>query len=254
MIRSLVVEDELVAAEVLVEYIGRLPGFKVVGQVGTGGEALQRLRTGAIDLVFLDIYLPDVSGLDVLRRLRGAGNMVDVIAITGARDTAVMRTAISFGVVHYLVKPFTFSVVRQRLERFQDYRRQTASEHTVFVQQDVDDLLGRLRGTAHSEAPNLPKGISRESLRAVIATLQECGSHGMSAEEVAHVLESSRVTARRYLEYLVESNLALRRARYQRTGRPLLEYVWRIEAWPGSNSEKGDESGGLRFTHSSRPT
>src|SRR5689334_21316568 len=103
MIRSLVVEDEVVAAEALVQYIERLPGFEVAGQVSTGGEALQRLATEAIDLVLLDIYLPDISGLELLRRVRGAGNTVDIIAITRSRDLAVMQAAVSFGVVQYLV-------------------------------------------------------------------------------------------------------------------------------------------------------
>jgi response regulator of citrate/malate metabolism len=232
MIRALVVEDEPVVAEALVEYIERLPGFKVASQVRTGGEALQQLATDAIDLVLLDIYLPDMSGLDLLRRLRGAGNTVDVIAITRARDLAVVQAAVSFGVVQYLVKPFTFSLVRQRLERHQEYRARTAKDRMIFVQQDVDDLLMRQRGTEHGEALDLPKGISRESLQAVIAALRQCAWGGKSAEEVAHVLETSRVTARRYLEYLVESGLVLRSARYQRAGRPQLEYTWRTDNSP----------------------
>jgi response regulator of citrate/malate metabolism len=231
MIRSLVVEDEQVAAEALAQCINRLPGFEVVDRVDTGAEALQRLATEDIDLVLLDVYLPDTSGLDVLRRLRGAGNTVDVIAITRARDLEVMQAAVSFGVVQYLVKPFTCNVVRQRLKRYEDYRARAGKDRMIFVQQDVDDLLKRLRGTERSEALDLPKGISRESLEAVIATLRECVSVGMSADEVAEVLRTSRVTARRYLEYLAESGLVSRCARYQRTGRPQLEYSWRSDSW-----------------------
>jgi len=239
MIRALVVEDELVAAEALVEYIERLSGFENAGHVHTGGEALQRLATEQVDLVLLDIYLPDISGLDLLRRLRGAGNTVDVIAMTRARDLTVVQAAVSFGVIQYLVKPFTFSTVKQRLEHYRDYAARPADDRMIFVQQDVDSLLKRLRWSDYGDTLDLPKGISRESLRAVIAALQQCGTGGMSADELANVLNTSRVTARRYLEYLVESGLVVRHPRYKHAGRPQLEYTWRVDSWPDIDTPEG---------------
>jgi response regulator of citrate/malate metabolism len=221
----LIVEDDLLTAEALAEYVSRLPGFAVAGHAGCGMDALHRLATNPVDLVLLDIYLPDMSGLDVLRRVRGAGNTVDVVAVTRARDLAVVQAAVSYGVTQYLVKPFTFSTVRQRLERYHAYRVRRADRALLVAQQDIDNLLGDLHDTA--EGRGLPKGISRESLHAVVATVQDRGAGaGVSAAEVATTLGASRVTARRYLEYLVEAGLVRRRARYLGAGRPELEYYW----------------------------
>lgn len=224
-IRVLIVEDDLLTAEALAEYVSRLPGFAVTGHARSGMDALHRLAASPVDLVLLDIYLPDMSGLDLLRRVRGAGNTVDVVAVTRARDLTVVQAAVSYGVTQYLVKPFTYSTVRQRLERYHAYRVRRADRALLVAQQDIDTLLGDLHDAA--EGRGLPKGISRESLHAVVATVQDRSTgHGVSAAEVATALGASRVTARRYLEYLVDAGLVRRRARYHGAGRPELEYYW----------------------------
>ncbi|MGE3285826.1 MAG: response regulator [Pseudonocardia sp.] len=219
----LIVEDDPLSAEALASYVERVPGFAVVGHARTGREAWQRLATDGADLVFLDIHLPDTTGLDILRRLRGAGNTVEVVAVTRARDLAVVRAAVAFGVTHYLVKPFTFANVRQRLEAYGAFRRRAAEGEPLVGQKDVDALVGGLRETREDLAAP-PKGISEESLRAVVAAVRS--GRGMSAAEVAARLGVSRVTARRYLEHLVETGLVHRHARYQGAGRPELEYTW----------------------------
>jgi response regulator of citrate/malate metabolism len=234
----LIVEDEPTAAEALALHVERVPGFGVVGHVSTGANALRRAAAGGVDLVLLDIYLPDMSGLEVLRRLRAAGRTVDVIATTRARDLSVVQASVSFGVTQYLVKPFTFGAVRQKLERYSAYRATLQGGDLPVAQGEIDNLFGALRATA--EPTGLPKGISRESLEAVVATLRTAleqdatGAHppvdegvgARSAGEVARNLGMSRVTTRRYLEYLVDAGLAQRQARYGSTGRPELEYRW----------------------------
>jgi response regulator of citrate/malate metabolism len=225
VIDVLIVEDDPPAAEALAQYIDRLPGFTFAGQARTGADGLRRVATGHIDLVLLDIYLPDMTGLEVLRRLRGGGNTIDVMAVTHVRDLAVVQAAVSYGVAQYLVKPFTFQGVRRRLERYEAYRAKRTHQAFPLAQADIDKLLGGLRDAA--DTGGLPKQISRESLHAVVATLNAQGeARGVSATELAHVLGASRVTARRYLEYLVDAGLVVREARYGETGRPELQYMW----------------------------
>jgi response regulator of citrate/malate metabolism len=234
VIGVLVVEDQPLAAEALVRCIDCLPGFTIVGQVQTGVEALHLLMSEHVDLVLLDIYLPDMSGLELLRRLRGGGNTVDVIVVTRARDLSVVHAAASYGVAHYLVKPFTFSAIRQRLERYQAFRSQPAGHALALAQQDVDRLLGRLRQSR--QLPAHADGISPESLHAVVALLRAREGTGVSAAEVASSLGTSRVTARRYLEYLVDGCLVRRRVRsHHGAGRPELEYSWLPDQEDGSD-------------------
>jgi response regulator of citrate/malate metabolism len=254
MIRVLIVEDEPIAAAAHAAYVARVPGFVVAGQAGTVADALRELANGRIDLVLLDMNLPDMHGLAVVRAMRAAGHTADVIAVTSARDLTVVRAAVSQGVVQYLLKPFVFAALRDKLGRYQAYRDQLAARRPVTAQHDVDRLLANLRG---ADAVTLPKGLSRESLDVVSELLRAAGTgtgpsaaadnttgpsaaadnttgpsaaadntRGLSAAEVARAIGASRVTARRYLEYLAEIGLAGRHARYRSAGRPELEFRW----------------------------
>ncbi|WP_432824659.1 response regulator [Dactylosporangium sp. CA-092794] len=222
MIRVLVVEDEPIAADAHVMYVGRVPGFTVAGRAGTAAEAMRTLGKAPVDLVLLDLNLPDMHGLDLVRAMRAAGHPADVIAVTSARDLDVVRAAVSQGIVQYLLKPFAFAALRDKLERYRQYREQLATADAVTGQQEVDGLLATLRG---QDPAHLPKGMSPESLTAV-AGLVRAASAGMSAAEVGERLQASRVTARRYLEHLAEQGAVVRHLRYRGAGRPEVEYRW----------------------------
>ncbi|MEO5743682.1 MAG: response regulator, partial [Terracoccus sp.] len=121
-LRVLVVEDEPIAAQAHTEYVSRVPGFVVVATVGTNREAMQALQRSPVDVVLLDMNLPDRHGLDVVRAMRAAGYRADVIAVTSARDLEVVRTSVSLGVVQYVLKPFVFTMLRDRLLAYRAYR------------------------------------------------------------------------------------------------------------------------------------
>jgi response regulator of citrate/malate metabolism len=221
-VRTLVVEDDPIAAEANAAHVRRVPGFTVVGVVGTAADALRAVERTPVDLLLLDVHLPDGNGLDVLRRLRAAGHTVDAIMVTRARDLAVVQAAVAFGATQYLVKPFTAAAVRTKLEAHREYRDRLDRADPVVAQADVDVLLGSVRG-APVPAGGLPKGIGRESLDAVVAALTGAGT-GLTASEVGDRLGTSRITARRYLEHLADTGLAVRHARYGDAGRPQVEY------------------------------
>jgi response regulator of citrate/malate metabolism len=222
-VRVLVVEDEAIASQAHAEYVGRVAGFEVAGVARSGVEALRLLGVERVDLVLLDMHLPDVHGLELLQRMRQEGHMCDVIAVTSARDVEVVKRAVAQGVVQYVLKPFTFAGLRTKLEQYAAYREQLGATGDEVVQGEVDQLFGLLRA---SDAVPLPKGLSSETLRLVTERLRSAPV-ALSATEVAEVAGTSRVTARRYLEHLAESGLAERQSRYGRSGRPEVEYRWR---------------------------
>lgn len=221
-LRVLVVEDEPIAADAHTAYVRRVTGFTVVGTVHTGREALRVLAGGGVDLVLLDMFLPDGHGLDVVRSMRAQGIPTDVIAVTSARDLEVVRAAVSLGVVQYLLKPFVFASLRDRLEAYGDYRRRTGEQVALATQGEVDQVFAELRAGA---ASSLPKGFSEDLWGRVLEAVRGAGA-GVSAGEVALVVGVSRVTARRYLEHLADSSMALRRSRHAGAGRPEVEYRW----------------------------
>ncbi|QKW09263.1 response regulator [Streptomyces sp. NA04227] len=218
-VRVLVVEDDPVAADAHVLYTQRVPGFTVVGTAYTAAEARRALeRTGA-DLVLLDLHLPDGHGLQLLRALRAAGHRADVIAVTSARDLTVVREGVSLGVVQYVLKPFTFATLRERLERYAQFRT-AAGEASG--QDEVDRTLAALRAPGPAQ---LPKGLSAPTLERVTRILRESGE-GVTATETAAAAGISRITARRYLEHLVTAGRAERCPQYGQVGRPELKYQW----------------------------
>ncbi len=222
-IRVLVVDDEPLLAAAHRAYVDRVPGFSVAGVVHAGADALRFVASHEVDLVLLDFYLPDMGGLDVCRALRARGRLVDVIAVTSARDVEVVRAAVSAGVVQYLLKPFTFNAFRDKLARYQDYRRQVGADGQATSQADVDRALWSLRG---SQEAALPKGMSSATLGAVVQTLQTA-AQPLTAGDLGELLGISRVTARRYLEHLIDTGSAERAPKYGGTGRPEHLYGWR---------------------------
>ncbi len=220
-IRVLVVDDEPLIAEAHRVYTEKVEGFAVVAVAHTAREAMTRLRATPIDLVLLDLNLPDKHGLEIVRALRAAGSGTDVLAVTSNRDIAMIRQAVALGVTHYLLKPFTFAAFRDKLDRYAHYRRQLAEASEVAAQHEVDRVFATLRGTGQD---TLPKGLDPRTFDLIRGALRGAAPAGLSAAEVAGRTGTSRVTARRYLEHLADAGRVVRNPRYGAPGRPEVEY------------------------------
>jgi response regulator of citrate/malate metabolism len=222
VIRTLVVDDDFMAVSVHRQFVDRLPGFEVVGEATTGREARALVESRQPDLVLLDIYLPDENGIDLMRKLRaGPLSRVDIIAITSAKDVDVLRDAMQLGVVHYIVKPFTFVTFRERLETYAEARRRLSDMHEA-EQRDIDRLYGLLRTS--SEA-SLPKGISPPTLTLVASLLKDSDA-ALSTAQLAELAGISQGVARRYLRFLADSGAVDFTLRYGAAGRPEHLYRW----------------------------
>lgn len=220
MIRTLVVDDDYRVCELHCAYVARVAGFEVAGRSHTGAAALSDVDTLQPDLVLLDVYLPDMSGLEVLRRLREDDHPpVDVIAITAARGVESLRAAMRGGVAHYLIKPFLFPTLEEKLLSYAAaHERMTQIAHAE--QGDVDRIFGALR-TAPSNV--LPKGLSDATLDLILDALGRARS-GLAAAAVAEATGVSRVTARRYLDHLCQLGRVELTMRYGAPGRPEHRY------------------------------
>ena len=222
MIRTLIIEDDFRVAEVHAAFVERVAGFTVVGTAHTAADGLAQAEALRPDLVLLDMYLPDRSGLDLLRQLRSPDRApVDVIVITAAKDVDTLRAALQGGVTHYLVKPFPFRSFRERLEAYAAMHARLAGAGEI-DQSAVDHIVGLLRTESSG---SLPKGLSEVTLDVVTSALRDA-TGDLSALDVAGRAGVSRVTARRYLEYLVSAGRVVVTMRYGFSGRPEHRYRW----------------------------
>lgn len=141
-IRALIVEDQLEAASVHRMFVESLPGFVVTATVTSGRAAMQSAAADPPDLLLLDLRLPDMSGLDLLRRLRiDHPATLDVIALTADRSVQSITLARLHGVRDYLVKPFSAGMLVARLLDFQRARERTGVSRTVIEQTAIDALI-----------------------------------------------------------------------------------------------------------------
>jgi response regulator of citrate/malate metabolism len=216
VITTLIVEDDPIIAAVHRGFVERIPGFSVVASVARGRDAIAAVDRLLPQLVLLDLYLPDMPGLEVARHLRRPGRTpTDIIVVTGVQDVATVRAAMQHGALQYLVKPVTFTALEQRLARYAALAARLEGRARA-SQDDVDELFQLL----HTDGVDaLPKGLSVSTMEMVAQVLRETNAD-LSAEEIANILGVSRVTARRYLEHLTAHGMASVSLRYGLAGRP----------------------------------
>jgi response regulator of citrate/malate metabolism len=221
VINTLVVDDDYRVAAINAAYVKQIDGFAVVGLAHTAGQALRAVDALAPDLILLDLYLPDDSGLTVMRRLAERMDpRPDVLAVTAARDVTSVRTAMQLGAVNYLVKPFRSASLRERLTAYRDLRQRLTSLSEA-DQQDVDALYGLLHAGAQQAPPS--KGHSAPTLALVRDAVRASGND-VSAADVAASVGISRPTAQRYLSYLTQHGMVELQLRYGSAGRPEHRY------------------------------
>jgi response regulator of citrate/malate metabolism len=229
MISVLIVEDDPLIAEAHRTYLTRLDGFSAVAVVHTARDAMRAATeasaTGApVDLVLLDLGLPDVSGIGLASALAGLRPAPDIIAITSERDLEMVRAAVAHGALAYLLKPFTFAAFRDRLERYRRYRSALPAGVDAASQAEVDRAMAELRITPDKSVT--PKGAAPQTNDEIARVIRD-NAEGLTADEVAKRIGVSRVTAWRYLERLADDGTVTRRADYGGAGRPKTRYQWR---------------------------
>ncbi|MCV7179643.1 response regulator [Mycolicibacterium sphagni] len=228
MINVLIVEDDPLIAEAHRTYLARLQGFIVTGLAHTARDAMRIASEAAtdspVDLVLLDLGLPDASGIALASALSGLRPAPDIIAITSERDLEMVRAAVAHGALAYLLKPFTFAAFRDRLERYRRYRSALPAGTDAASQAEVDRALGELRISTDKSVT--PKGAAPATTDEIARAVRD-RADGLTADEAAKLVGVSRVTAWRYLERLADDGAVTRLTEYGKTGRPSTRYQWR---------------------------
>lgn len=220
MYEVLIVEDDPMVAMINKQYVSQNPNFHVACVCKDGASALEYLLNHTIHLVILDVYMPRNDGLTLLRKIRENHLLVSVIMVTAANDTATVEEAFQLGIVDYLVKPFINERFQQALEKFLS-RQDSFQEMTYFDQQQIDALMG---GTIEKSQSHFPKGIQSTTLEVILNFLKDNSVIELTAEEIADQIGLSRVTVRRYMNYLLENGTIVGQMNYETGGRPCMLY------------------------------
>ncbi len=225
MIKAIIVEDDPMVSFINTNYLGKLPGVINAGVFANAADALAFLEKKKIDLIILDMYLPDMSGLDLLRKLRSRGDDTEVIMVTAANSLTVINSALSLGVLDYLVKPFEFDRFAQAISKYLAKHEKDAQTETL-SQEEIDRLLGAAEAGPSLEPVQKPqeKGIQSATLEGLLEHIPGAGEEPVSCELLSEKAGLSKVTIRRYMNYLIENDRAESIVDYQTGGRPRITY------------------------------
>jgi CitB family two-component system response regulator CitT len=226
----LIVEDDFRVAEITRQFVEKVEGFKVIDIVKTGEEARQVLKrlTTLPDLILLDVYIPDVHGLELFWEIRKEYQSIDLIMMTAAKEVSTIEETLRGGIFDYIVKPVELSRFKQTLDQYYEQRSVLASKESM--EQEEIDRLTRF-SVQNQTSPNmeafddLPKGIDRLTLDKIKSIMERNRENGLTAVQVGKEIGASRSTARRYLEYLVSIKELLAEQKYGDVGRPERRYL-----------------------------
>lgn len=227
-IEVLIVEDDLRIAEIQKQFIERIDGFEVVGIAATNHEANTYIEVFKPRLILLDVYFPDMNGMQFLKETKQRDMQLDVIMITATKELDKIQEAITIGVFDYIIKPVVFDRFQQSLIRYRQYycKLQELTKNSSFItQNEIDKLLMKER--KEKDTKQLPKGIDPLTLVKAFDVIQQ-SDKGYSAEQISEKMGVSRTTSRRYLEYLVAENKLEADLVYGTIGRP--ERVYKVKS------------------------
>lgn len=220
MTHTIIVEDDPMVAQINRQYILQMKDFCVDGIFSNGQDAFDFLRINEIDLVILDIYMPGINGTQLLRKMRAEGIKCAVIIITAATEMATVHDALRLGVIDYLIKPYTFIRFKDAIRKY-NIRMNILSSTDKADQSVVDQLM---RSALTDSTNDLIKGLNHITLESILNYLQNHAIEKHTCESLSEALNLSKVTVRRYLNYLIENGQVISSIDYETGGRPRVLY------------------------------
>ena len=223
MIKTVIVEDDLMVASINSQFAKRNPNIQIVATFHNGKDALDYLQKSDADLVLLDLYMPDCTGLELLSEHRSIGSEIDVIMITAANDAEHINEALQLGIVDYLIKPFQYERFAQALDKYL-VRKKAIESGVSFTQEEIDRLVNASTPSASTKKTELQKGVQQKTLDKIRVCLSAHPGNYLPCEQIASETGLSRVTIRRYMNFLIEENEVTSMIDYSTGGRPSILY------------------------------
>lgn len=236
MLRVLIVEDDPMVAQINQEFCERIDHLQVVAHMTSVVQAEEFLDNNTCDLILLDVYLPGKSGLELLVDLRQKGSFIPTVLITASDEFDTLEKAYAYGVIDYLIKPFSFDrfkVAMEKVIQFYDASQkrgrtdQSLLDH-LFQSQSESTQTRQLNNHQQIaldeyQLVELPKGLSKLTLRKVYQAVVQA-EEWFSTEDIADKIDISRISTKKYIQFMVDINFLIERMDYRRVGRPVTLY------------------------------
>lgn len=221
LIEVMIVEDDPMVREINSKFLKRIEGFTLHKAVSNLDDAKKFISVKKPDLILLDVYLPKENGIDFLKRIREQEIDIDIILITADKSIERIQEAFRYGVVDYLIKPFSFERFKEALIQFKD-RYYKFKNNDVIEQSDLDKLISS--SSVYQNEDDFAKGLNKYTYRAIWNEIEKSNYDDFTAEKLAEKLGIARVTVRRYLEYMEKENKIDKLVEYGKVGRPQYKY------------------------------
>ena len=220
--RVMIVEDDPMVAQLNRQYLSQLEDVTIVGCFSNGRDALAFLQENPVDLAVMDVYMPNMSGMELLRSIRSTGFQTAVIMITAATEMQVVEEAIRLGIEDYIIKPFSYQRLREAVQKYGS--KIALVKGSARADQAVVDRLLHSAFSPEQAPRELRKGLNAKTLQSVEELLRENPQGPHTCESISVASGLSKVTVRHYLNFLMETGVLSSSIDYETGGRPRVLY------------------------------
>lgn len=227
MIHVLIVEDDPMVAQLNKQFIEKIDGYDLVAITHNVSAAITTIEQTHVDLILLDVYMPEQNGLSLLTYIREHHLKIDAILITAASDVDQIQKAFRYGAMDYLIKPFEFERFKKSLLQYKE-KLKFYNDNQSVSQSALDNELFNKKSTSSDSNGNLPKGLTKGTLQSIVNKVDHSGKMEFSTDEIAEIANISRVSVRKYLKFLADIDVLEETLTYG-IGRPVYLYHFKQE-------------------------
>jgi len=224
MINVVIIEDDPMVGMITKKIIDSEKEFNVSKIFIKGEGVVDYLINNQVELIILDMHLPDMEGLDILQELRKKeiekNIYTEAIFVTASNNKIHIEKAFNLGIIDYLIKPFEFDRLKKALERYLIKKSTKRLKKDLLTQEELDSFYH----AKTADETELPKGICKKTLDKVLDTLLLDPTKESSSKEIAKKVKASSITVKKYLDYLSEIKRIKSNVYYGTVGRPEVKY------------------------------
>lgn len=217
----LIIEDDPMVDFIHRNYLEKVNKFQIILSSDSISDALNKLDHYNIDLILLDIHIKEGNGIQFLENLRLKHHICEVIIISAVNDGKIVKSGFHFGIVDYLIKPFTFERFESSITSFLDRKKQL-NQH-IINQNQIDKLKNGQNNKQKQDNIFLEKGLSESTYNLVLSTISTLNRE-FTIQELTDATNLSHVSVRKYVAFMEENEIIEAKQIYTKVGRPYKIY------------------------------